>query len=268
MKFTNRSFLYYFSNILLVIGFYFYFKSDDFDKAELIYIPLIAVSLFLSVFNIFNSSKKRAANLNEYARQNNFVFAEKPAHDQIAEFKSFKSIKGIASSFSNILVPEDSSISNRGIKPKIITGRKASEGQNSTEFFTQIFLYEIDNPLPIFYLSSKSKLESLMPLSNKISVIRKNNLDMRHYQKIEIDSYDFPAKRYDLYSPDLNAKNVFNREFIDLLKTGIKKNVSIHIESNGKKLIFFVKNQRHSPEGLDFYINLFEVMISKLKNRF
>ena len=273
MKFTNKSFVYYLSNILMVIGLYFFVTRDDWNRAEFIYIPLLVLSFFLTLFNYYKSSKKRAANLSEYAKQNELIFAEEPEQEQIDEFRTFKAVKGIAgyrnSDFSNILVTQEYRTSKKGIKPKIITGRlEIGGGQHSSEYFTQIFLYEIDHVLPIFYLLSKNKYESLMPFSNKISSMKKNNLGMKNYQKLEINNYDFPSKRYDLYSPDLNAKNVFNREFIDLLKTGIKKNVGIHIESNGNKLIFFIKNQRHSPEGLDFYTNLFEVMITKLKNRF
>jgi len=272
MKFTNKSFVYYLSNILMWIGIYFFVKSDDWDNAEFIYIPLLTLSFFLIVFNYYKSRRVRAANLSEYAKQNELIFSEKPEQEQIDEFRAFKAVKGIAgkrnSDFSNILVPQEYRISNKEMKPKIITGRVEDGGQNSIEYFTQIFLYEIDHVLPIFYLLSKSKYESLIPFSDKISNMKKNDLGMKNYQKLEINDYDFPSNRYDLYSPDLNAKNVFNREFIGLLKTGIKKNVGIHIESNGNKLIFFIKNQRHSPEGLDFYTNLFEVMITKLKNRF
>lgn len=255
------------------IGIYFAVMRDDWDKAEFIYIPLLTLSFFLIVFNYRKSTKARAANLSEYAKQNELIFAEEPEQKQIDEFRAFKAVKGIAgyrnSDFSNILVPQEYRTSNKKIKPKIITARvETGAGQHSSEYFTQIFLYEIDHVLPIFYLLSKNKFESLIPFSNKISSMKKNNLGMKNYQKLEINDYGFPSKRYDLYSPDLNAKNVFNREFIDLLKTGIKKNVGIHIESSGNKLIFFIKNQRHSPEGLDFYTNLFEVMIAKLKNRF
>ena len=101
----------------------------------------------------------------------------------------------------------------------------------------------------------------------KISQNHKNSLNMKNYQKIEIDNYDFPVKRYDLYSPDLNAQNLINIKFIELLNNGIKKNTTVNIESTGNKIIFFIRSQRHSEDGLDFYTNLFNVMIKTLTDK-
>ena len=111
------------------IGIYFFVKSDDWDKAEFIYIPLLTLSFFLIVFNYRKSTKARAANLSEYAKQNELIFAEEPEQEQIDEFRAFKAVKGIAgyrnSDFSNILVPQGYRTSNKGIKPKIANLKNA-----------------------------------------------------------------------------------------------------------------------------------------------
>ena len=242
------------------------------DIHEYIAYALLALSAILILGNLYIKIKVRAADLKVYAGQNDFDFLERPNQDQIDEFLSFESVKGVAdkNNFINILVPKDFRISNRALKPKIITGIK-EEGsvQHSRTYFTQIFLYEIHETLPIFYLSSRGKFLSFMPVKfgAKISQNHKNSLNMKNYQKIEIDNYDFPVKRYDLYSPDLNAQNLINIKFIELLNNGIKKNTTVNIESTGNKIIFFIRSQRHSEDGLDFYTNLFNVMIKTLTDK-
>ena len=267
MKFTDKSFLHYFSYILMIAGIYLFVERDDIH--EYIAYALLALAGILSVFNLYIKIKVRAADLKVYAEQNDFDFLERPNRDQIDEFLSFKSVKGVANNFINILVPKDFRISNRVLKPKIITGRKETGGQNSQTYFTQIFLYEINEVLPLFYLSSKEKFLSFLPikLGTKIAQKQKNNLNMKNYQKIEIDNYDFPTKNYDLYSPDFNTKNLINVKFIELLNNGIKKNTTVNIESTGNKIIFFIRSQRHSEDGIDFYINLFDVMIKALTEK-
>ena len=275
MKFSDKSFLYYLAQILgfIAVGFIYAYSNDIYNE-NYRYLAFFfgALSILLFLYNNRRQIKVRVSNLEEYAQQNDFDFLPNPDQDQINEFGVFKSVKGIADkdSFLNILVPKDSRILNRSLKPKIITGKRTVQSSQSTnDYFTQIFFFEIDHELPLFYLSSRKKLTSFIPLgiATWISQRKKNGLGMMDYKKIEIDDNNFPTRRYDLFSPDLNAKNIFNKEFIELLKTGIKKNVGIHIESNGNKLIFFIKNERHSSEGLDFYTNLFKVMIAKLKNR-
>jgi hypothetical protein len=241
------------------------------DVHEYIAYALLAISFILTLFNIYIKTKVREADLEVYAEKNDFDFLKKPNQDQIDEFLSFKSVKGVAdkNSFINILVPKDFRISNRNLKPKIITGQRETGGQHSQTYFTQIFLYEINEVLPHFYLSSRGKFLSFMPMKfgAKISQNKKKSLDMESYQKIEIDNYDFPVKSYDLYSPDLNAQNLINIKFIELLNNGIKKNTTVNIESTGNKIIFFIRSQRHSPDGLDFYTNLFNVMIKALSEK-
>jgi hypothetical protein len=241
------------------------------DVHEYIAYALLALSFILTLFNIYIKTKVRVADLEVYAEKNDFDFLKKPNQDQIYEFSSFKSVKGVAdkNSFINILVPKDFRISNRNLKPKIITGQRETEGQHSQTYFTQIFLYEISEALPHFYLSSRGKFLSFMPIKfgAKISQNQKKSLDMESYQKIEIDNYDFPVKSYDLYSPDLNAQNLINIKFIELLNNGIKKNTTVNIESTGNRIIFFIRSQRHSPDGLDFYTNLFNVMIKTLTEK-
>ena len=241
------------------------------DIHEYIAYALFALAAILTLVNLYIKTKVRAADLEVYAGQNGFDFLKIPNQDQIDEFLSFKSVKGVAdkNNFINILVPKDFRISNRVLKPKIITGRKETGGQNSQTYFTQIFLYEINEVLPLFYLSSKGKFLSFLPikLGTKIAQKQKNNLNMKNYQKIEIDNYDFPTKNYDLYSPDFNTKNLINVKFIELLNNGIKKNTTVNIESTGNKIIFFIRSQRHSEDGIDFYINLFDVMIKALTEK-
>lgn len=241
------------------------------DIHEYIAYALFALAAILTLVNLYIKTKVRAADLEVYAGQNGFDFLKIPNQDQIDEFLSFKSVKGVAdkNNFINILVPKDFRISNRVLKPKIITGRKETGGQNSQTYFTQIFLYEINEVLPLFYLSSKEKFLSFLPikLGTKIAQKQKNNLNMKNYQKIEIDNYDFPTKSYDLYSPDFKTKNLINVKFIELLNNGIKKNTTVNIESTGNKIIFFIRSQRHSEDGIDFYINLFNVMIKALTEK-
>ena len=275
MKFSDKSFLYYLAQIFAFIGVGFlYLYTNDIYKENYKYIAFFfgALSILLFLYNTRRRIKVRVSNLEVYAQQNNFELLPNPDQDQIDEFGVFKSVKGIAdkNSFLNILVPKDSRFLNRSLKPKIITGKRTVQSsQSSNDYFTQIFFFEIDHELPPFYLSSRNKLTSFIPLgiATWISQSKKNGLGMMDYKKIEIDNNNFPAKRYDLYSSDLSAKNLFNAKLIELLNTGIKKNITVNIESAGNKLIFFIRNQRHTSEGLDFYTNLFEVMIKALTEK-
>jgi hypothetical protein len=268
MKFTDKSFLHYFSYVLMVASMYLLARGDI---HEYIAYALLALSVILTLGNLYIKIKVRAADLEVYAGQNGFDFLKIPNQDQIDEFLSFKSVKTVADKnhFINILVPKDFRISNRALKPKIITGTKEKGGEYSQTYFTQIFLYEINEMLPLFYLSSRGKFLSFMPVKfgAKLSQNHINSLNMKNYQKIEIDNYDFPVKSYDLYSPNLKAQNLMNIKFIELLNNGIKKNTTVNIESTGNKIIFFIRSQRHSEDGLDFYTNLFNVMIKTLTDK-
>ena len=83
---------------------------------------------------------------------------------------------------------------------------------------------------------------------------------------VNIEKYSFPKNKYKLYASDTKViKDFFTERFVELLNIGLKKKKKrLHIESDGKNIIFYVKFKRHTTEGIDFYMNLFQALIESL----
>lgn len=83
---------------------------------------------------------------------------------------------------------------------------------------------------------------------------------------VNIKKYNFPKNKYKLYASDTKIiKDFFTERFVELLNIGLKKKKKrLHIESDGKNIIFYVKYKRHTTEGIDFYINLSKALIESL----
>ena len=83
---------------------------------------------------------------------------------------------------------------------------------------------------------------------------------------VHIEKYNFPKNKYKLYASDSKIiKDFFTERFIELLNIGLKKKKKrLHIESDGKNIIFYVKYKRHTTEGIDFYINLSKALSESL----
>ena len=63
---------------------------------------------------------------------------------------------------------------------------------------------------------------------------------------------------------DKNIESLLDREFFNFINDGIKKDMTVNIESNGRNFIFYVTDKRHSIHEMNFYINLFSIMTKKL----
>ena len=218
-------------------------------------------------FEIRALEKQRIADLEEYAVNNNYNFSSKPESAEITEFKNFKAMQKILMpiykhKFLNILTPIERTSSKELNNPKIVTiSTTISSGQSSHTYFTQIFLYKLEKEIPIFFLNGGHNSYFGNLFSNKY--IFKG---IKELIAVDIEKYNFPKNKYKLYASDTEIiKDFFTERFVELLNIGLKKKKKrLHIESDGKNIIFYVKFKRHTTEGIDFYMNLFQALIESL----
>ena len=232
--------------------------------------PLIIV-LFLFNISFFAAAlyehnkiqKQRIIDLRDFAKVRGYKFLEKPSEDHIADFKNFQAMEKTllpprAHNFLNIFLPKEP-LEN---KPTIVTIRSRIEaGESSSTYYTQVYKFEINKNIPIFFLSGGFNFS----FSN---LFRSKNIfkGIKDLEEVDIRKFDFPISQYKLYSSDKNIKDFFTKDFIDILNSGLKKKrETVYMESDGKDIIFYIKFKRHSLTGMSFYINLFNVLLQSLK---
>ena len=223
-------------------------------SSYIFFLPLVASYFFYNAYE----KKKRVIDLKEYAAQHDYNFYEMPDEDQVGVFKKFKSTKIIngQDKFFNLLVPND----NNQSKPLIVTGKsEVPDGEGSTTYYTQIFLYK-NTELPKFFIQRKNTFDTMLGERREYTASQQIGIELYKFKKKE-----FPHNRYFFFSEDPNIENFISNKFIELLNAGINsKKALINIESNGINLIFYKQWSRHSIEFMDFYSNLFRVLKESL----
>ncbi len=230
----------------------------------LVVIFLFDIAFFLGALYEYDKIKKqRVIDLIDFAKVRGYKFFERPSEDHIADFKNFQAMKKIllpprAYNFLNIFLPKDP-IEN---KPTIVTIRSRIEaGESSSTYYTQVYKFEINKSIPIFFLSGGFHFS----FSN---LFRSKNIfqGVKDLEEVDIQKFNFPKSRYKLYSSNENIKDFFTEDFINILNSGLKKKrETIYMESDGKNIIFYIKFKRHSLTGMSFFINLFGVLLESLK---
>lgn len=262
---TNK--LYYLIGIGVVIPALIFFTYQRSAILTIIFF-LALVVVWISIFFEYQAIKKqRIANLEAFAKNNNYQFIVKPNSEDITQFKNFKATQKILMpmhrhSFLNLLTPIETTGSSRINNPKIVTvSTTVNVGESTATYYTQVFLFQMKSQIPVFYLAGGKHFF----FSN---LFRDKNIfsGIKELQEVDIRKFDFPANRYKLYSSDKDIKNFFSKRFIELLNSGLKKKKkTLDMESDGKNIVFFVKSKRHTEEGIKFYINLFQVLIESLQ---
>ena len=248
-----------------------------FLNGELIYVYFIAALLpivYLKVYFPF----KRIHDLKKFARLEKYKFFRYPSPDQLNRFRNFKSLLRIRNhqhlQFINLLVPINET--NYPKKPIIATnieefshtGYYGFHSIHTNYIYTQVYLFEVDQKLPIFYLESLKNSTSLF--SNKTTFMSKEEkikLDMSVYMEGKVSQNDFPADKYKLHSPEENIINLIDTGFMDFLNGGIEKNIIMDIESDGKNIVFYISKARQSIEHMKFYSEIFSRVIESLTNK-
>jgi len=247
------------------------FVTYEHSHALTIILFFVSVIAWLGVFfEVQAMKKKRIADLEVYAVNNNYNFSSKPKSEEITEFKNFKAMQKIletgysynSHAFFNLLTPIKTTNSRDIKNPKIVTSSTTiSNGQGgSTTYYTQIFLFKLETEIPIFFLNGGHN--SLFGnLFNRYTF-----KGIKELIAVDIKKYNFPNNKYKLYAADTKIiKDFFTERFIELLNIGLKKKKKrLHIESDGKNIIFYVKYKRHTTEGIDFYINLSKALSESL----
>lgn len=246
-------------------------------NGELIYVYFIAALLpivYLKVYFPF----KRIRDLKKFARLEKYKFFRYPSPDQLNRFRNFKSLLRIRNhqhlQFINLLVPINET--NYPKKPIIATnieefshtGYYGFHSIHTNYTYTQVYLFEVDQKLPIFYLESLKNSTSLF--SNKTTFMSKEEkikLDMSVYMEGKVSQNDFPADKYKLHSPEENIINLINTGFIEFLNGGIEKNITMDIESDGKNIVFYISKARQSIEHMKFYSEIFSTLIESLTTK-
>jgi hypothetical protein len=243
------------------------FVTYESSQALTIILCFVSVIAWLGVFFEVQAMKKnRIADLEMYAVNNNYNFSSKPESAEITEFKNFKAMQKILipNSFLNLLTPITTTSSREFNNLKIVTiSSVVSTGQSSQTYYTQIFLFKLEKEIPIFFLNGGHNSFFGNLFSNKY--IFKG---IKELIAVNIKKYNFPKNKYKLYASDTKIiKDFFTERFVELLNIGLKKKKKrLHIESDGKNIIFYVKYKRHTTEGIDFYINLSKALIESLNN--
>ena len=225
---------------------------------------LFDIAFFGGALYEYNKIKKqRIIDLRDFAKVRGYKFFERPSEDHIADFKNFQAMEKTllpprAHNFLNIFLPKEP-LEN---KPTIVTIRSRIEaGESSSTYYTQVYKFEINKNIPIFFLSGGFNFS----FSN---LFRSKNIfkGIKDLEEVDIRKFDFPISQYKLYSSDKNIKDFFTKDFIDILNSGLKKKrETVYMESDGKNIIFYIKFKRHSLTGMSFYINLFSVLLQSLK---
>ncbi len=225
---------------------------------------LFDIAFFGGALYEYNKIKKqRIIDLRDFAKVRGYKFFERPSEDHIADFKNFQAMEKTllpprAHNFLNIFLPKEP-LEN---KPTIVTIRSRIEaGESSSTYYTQVYKFEINKNIPIFFLSGGFNFS----FSN---LFRSKNIfkGIKDLEEVDIRKFDFPISQYKLYSSDKNIKDFFTKDFIDILNSGLKKKrETVYMESDGKDIIFYIKFKRHSLTGMSFYINLFNVLLQSLK---
>jgi hypothetical protein len=243
------------------------FVTYESSQALTIILCFVSVIAWLGVFfEVQAMKKKRIADLEMYAVNNNYNFSSKPKSAEITEFKNFKAMQKILipNSFLNLLTPITTTSSREFNNLKIVTiSSVVNTGQSSQTYYTQIFLFKLEKEIPIFFLNGGHNSFFGNLFSNKY--IFKG---IKELIAVNIKKYNFPKNKYKLYASDTKIiKDFFTERFVELLNIGLKKKKKrLHIESDGKNIIFYVKYKRHTTEGIDFYINLSKALIESLNN--
>jgi hypothetical protein len=243
------------------------FVTYESSQALTIILCFVSVIAWLGAFFEVQAMKKnRIADLEMYAVNNNYNFSSKPESAEITEFKNFKAMEKILipNSFLNLLTPITTTSSREFNNLKIVTiSSVVSTGQSSQTYYTQIFLFKLEKEIPIFFLNGGHNSFFGNLFSNKY--IFKG---IKELIAVNIKKYNFPKNKYKLYASDTKIiKDFFTERFVELLNIGLKKKKKrLHIESDGKNIIFYVKYKRHTTEGIDFYINLSKALIESLNN--
>jgi len=251
--------------ILYIVLFILFLVSDPFNIAKIEHAPYLIMFVHVILYFIYSSfiNKKRVADLEEYAKKNNFDYYQEPNEEQISLFKEFSSNKTINNKdkFFNLLIPQD----NNDARPLISTGHSEFATSNSSEHrYTQVFLYKHNNEIPRFSVQKKNIADIF------ISYFNERHIESRYSNIYGLDIFKFkdkkfPHNKYYFLTKDPNIENFISNEFIELLETGIKrKKALINIESNGKNLIFYKQWSRHSTESMDYYLNLFNALKESL----
>lgn len=250
--------------IALIIGVSIYVTNGKINFFIII-LGFIDIGLLVAALYEYQAIKdQRIEDLKKFAELRKYIFTENPDDNIVLEFKDFSNTRKILMppymhSTKNLLVPSDSSNQK---KPLIITiATTVSSGDTRTIYNTQVYKYKTGTNIPKFYLAGGYSFS----LSHIFSY-RSFYKSVKDLEEVNISKFNFPKNSYKLFSSDPNISKFFTKDFIDLLNIGLKKKKeTLYIESNGQDIIFYVMFKRHSLTGMDFFINLFNVLIESLK---
>ena len=104
--------------------------------------------------------KQRIKELINYANKNNFQYIEKPEDSIQVQFDDFKALNLISSEpLFNLLISEADKN-----QPNIITAKKIVRTNNgSLTYYTQIFLFNLNQEIPKFFIKKKGFFETFLP---------------------------------------------------------------------------------------------------------
>ena len=228
-----------------------------FNNGPYVILALLIPSYFFMIRKI---KKQRKANLKVFAEKNNYEYLEAPDENFLRRFNNFKSLNWVASEkLFNLLVSSKGSDN-----PHIVTARKVISNHDGPDsiHYTQLFLFDLEKEIPVFFIRKKSWFEDLLPARDKaiISICK-----LTDYYLSYPKNKKFPSKKYFCFVKDDAFENFVSDKFIELLNLGIQKRKrQINIESDGRNLMFYAHHKRHSQEDMAYYINLFKALKNSL----
>lgn len=251
------------------------FLNENNNPSFNIFVFLVTGLIWLGVFREFYAmSKQRIADLELFAQNNNYNFISKPTSEDLSQFNNFMAMQKILgitrigfkpynNSFVNLLKPKEIFDTFKIKNPEIVTVKTVvSSGEaGSKTYYTQVSLFNMEKEIPIFCLTGGFQFS--FGSFFKDDYFFKG---IKELKRVDVKKSNFPIHKYKLYSSSPKIQDFITNEFIDLLNDGLRqKKKRLYIESDGKSIIFYVKYKRYTSEGINFYTNLFKVLIDSLE---
>ena len=267
-----------YSIYLMIIGFalpFLILLNENNNPSFNTIVFLLTGLTWLGVLREFYAmSNQRIADLELFAHNNNYNFISKPTSENLSQFNNFKAMQkilGIAhinfnpnnNSFVNLLTPKENLDTSKIKNPEIVTIKTVvSSGESgSSTHYTQVSLFNMEKEIPIFCLTGGFQF-SFGSFYNNNYFFK----GIKELKRVDVKKSNFPIHKYKLYSSSPKIHDFITNKFIDLLNDGLRqKKKRLYIESDGKSIIFYVKYKRYTSEGINFYTNLFKVLIDSLE---
>lgn len=212
-----------------------------------LWLPILGV-LIVVIVNQIKSARARSAALQRLAAMMNFAYSDKAdlnAELQATGFRLFR--HGHSKKTSRLLTGQAGAVDVKIFDYRYVTGG----GQHSHRSTQTVMLLTSDQfDLPLFELQPENLLHKIGQSFG--------------LKDIDFDMYPEFSKRYLMRGPDEEAvRSLFKTYVLEFLS----RNLGLHLEGGGSKLIIFRDNKRIPPQKLEAQYRVALELHELLKSR-